>query len=230
MKKIICSALVTLIFVSLTASNTPPNGYLGRSVMVGYKAKISHPIVYGQNISYPDFNSHIFLDYSLQDKKAVEAGISYGYLNYNRPNDFGRSGIYSYHNISIDVTYKFYPITGHYSPMGFYVGFGAVFNGMIFKMQAKNENDKLITHKFNKFLIPGIKYTMGRNYVLSNRLLLNVSLDLNFNPVAFFLSHYSGYNEEKITYERSIARQEAFKRLFSANGIQLNIGFGYLVK
>lgn len=230
MKKYIYSLVLLSFCIINVYAKTPPNGYLGKTIMVGYSAKISHPRTFGQAFNIIDVNNHFFLNYTLRDKRAIEAGITYGYLNYNKPTFIGSNILYSYHNFSIDVTYKFFPITGHYAPMGFYLGWGLIFNGMLFKYGEADLPGSATAYKVNSFMMPGIKYTMGRHYVLSNRILMNIGLDINFNVGALVMSVYDNYDPEKYSYQRVNAIQEGYKRMFSANGIQLNIGIGYLVK
>lgn len=222
-------ALCILLCLALQSfSKEPPNGYLGKRMLIGYKLKLSHPRVYFHNLNYPDINNHFFVEYALKDKNAIEAGLSYGYLSYNRPTYIKSSDVYGAHNISLDVAYKAYVITGHYAPMGFYVGYGMIFNTLIFNTNSSSISNASNMYKINLIMVPGFKYTMGRNYIIGNNLVLNVGLDLNLSPVAFFMAVTENYNEKRITHSYMLARQEAYKRLGSANGLQLNFGIGYL--
>lgn len=224
--------LLFLLAVLVLPAQIP--GYMGLKFGVKYECGFMHPIFVGRQGKLPMLYNNVSLEYVIG--RAWTAGIKYGFMTYNAPPDkkvynedpYGNSvdyptgryehkGRYNQHTIGV-LFRKYVNGKGYLAPVGRYWTMGFYYQyakNTIYTNLTDVENYSLKVYKGVSHL-PGITLGMGRQYVIANRMLIDVGFNLNFTLYA--VRHPLWYAD----------RSAVFREVFGRNVFQVYLGLGAL--
>lgn len=226
--------IAILLFTATYASAQIP-GYQGLRFSVKYNCGINHPAVVGRSGKLPMLYHNGSMEYVIT--RAWSIGARYGFMTYNSPaikklindeyynydlniNDY--KGRYTQHVVALYGKYYFKK-RGFIAPVGPYITIGGYYQygkntlwNAAYNTDYNYNTSLMLTKNRITSQYGGITFGMGRNFVIANRLIIDLGFDLNItfpNPTIL--------GGDKV-------EQAAFNDLLLRNLFQLHLGIGVL--
>lgn len=196
-------------------------GYHGLRFIVKYNCGLSHPAIFGRSGKLPSITHHGSIDYVLS--RYWMLGVDYAFMTYRTPSDrtlidnkdIDLTGRYTQHVISFTGKY-FFKKRGFIAPIGPYVNIGLYYQyvRMYYYSDVYNNNNASM---YNRAIAHhgGIVFGMGRNFVVANRMTVDLGFTFNASLPAIDFVNDNG--------ELGLYNEIIFRNFF-----QLHLGLGIL--
>lgn len=227
--------LVILAVFATTFAGAQIPGFQGKRFIVKYDLGIMHPAIVGRTGKPPMLYHGLVLDYTVS--RAWTVGVKGNFMTIKAPTD-KQSFYYSGSNSEIDfrdypgrytqVTVGFYAKKfairkGYLAPMGRYIVLGLYYQYAIDNFTKPtpisgsftDNYTYSVTHKRAIVHFGGITIGMGRNFIVSRRIVIDLGFTLNVAPIA----HVAFEDKDRIGVYRDVVLRNLF---------QVHLGFGAL--
>jgi hypothetical protein len=229
--------LILAVFITAFAGAQIP-GFQGKRFIVKYDLGIMHPAIVGRTGKPPMLYHGLALDYTVA--RAWSVGVKGNFMTINAPTDKKAFQYYNYNNGS-GLDYRDYPgrytqVTvgfyakkfairkGYLAPMGRYIVLGvyyqyAVDNITLPGTAGNNSNidySYSVTRKKVVAHFGGITVGMGRNFIVSRRMVIDLGFTLNVAPVPH------------VVFSDEDDKMAVYRDLMLRNIFQVHLGFGAL--
>ena len=223
-------------------SRTTP-GFLGHRMAVSAQLGMDFPVMNWLFERYTeqkiDLRPGVALEWVTAPRQSLSLLLDYnktgfyindGYVISNPMGGRGQAGrLYDTRIFSAALAYRWYT-SKMYAPLGPYVGAGVYASGVALKPQAENVVwNWLEDSTYNRF---GIQVETGRNYMLANRVLLNIGVRYSLTVANPF--HYEDWDniipteEDRRRNAQTNALRQMNANLWMAQLVVVNVGVGLL--
>ncbi len=183
-----------------------------------------------------DLRPGVQLEFVTAPRQSLALGLDYNKTSFyigngytvgpaNRPQ---YAHLYDTRVLSAALTYRWF-LAGLYAPLGPFIGVGAYASRIGLTPQAdKVLKNWLADSTYTRF---GIQAEAGRNYMIANKVLLNIGVRYSFTIANPFRYDYQGViitPEERIRYAETNPMRQMNADLWMAQLMILNIGIGFL--
>ncbi len=220
------------------ASSTP--GFLGRRLAITAQMGMGFPILNKIFERYPerniDLRPGVALEFVTAPRQSLALGVDYNKTSFYVSNGYTVSSAYSPQSahlydtriLSAALSYRWY-IGGTYAPLGPFLGAGAYASRVGLTPQADNVlRNWLADSTYYRF---GLQVEAGRNYMIANKVLLNIGVRYSFTIANPFRYDYQGViitPEERIRYAETNPMRQMNADLWMAQLMIVNIGLGFM--
>ena len=225
---------------ALLLNRTP--GFLGRRLAVSAQLGMDFPAINYLFDRKPerlvDFRPGIALEWVTAPKQSLALNLDYnktrfyvheGYATRRTSYDWDEYNyIYDTRILNASLNYRCYTSTPT-APLGTYVGMGATASRLTMLPEAENCLYNWLDTTYYRF---GINFETGRNYILANKLLLNIGVRYTFTIANPFEYHgdFSIIPTEEERYRKAQTNpiRQMNADLWVSNLIVLSVGLGFL--
>ena len=218
-------------------------GFLGRRLAISAQLGMDFPVMNWlferYNEQKVDFRPGIALEWVTAPRQSLSLMLDYnktgfyindGYVIGNPSGGRAQTGrLYDTRILGAALTYRWYT-SNMYAPLGPYVGAGVYASKVDLTPQAENVLwNWLEDSTYNRF---GIQAETGRNYIIANKVLLNIGVRYSFTIANPF--HHEDWDniiptdEDRRRNARTNALRQMNANLWMAQLVILNIGLGFL--
>ena len=221
-------------------SHTTP-GFLGRRMAVSAQMGIDFPVLNWMFERYTedkvDLRPGIALEFVTAPRQSLSLLVDYNKTGFYVSNGYvtgsayrPQSGhLYDTRILSAALSYRWYP-SNTFAPLGPYIGAGVYASRIALTPQADHVlRNWLKDTTYNRF---GVQVEAGRNYMIANKVLLNIGVRYSFTIANPF--HYEDWDvyapteEDRIRQAQINAMRQMNANLWMAQLVILNIGLGFL--
>ena len=224
---------------SAFASSTP--GFLGRRLAVTAQMGMDFPVMNKIFERYPEQNVDLrfgaLLEFVTAPRQSLALGVDYNKTTFYVTNGYVTGSsyrplsghVYDTRVLSAALSYRWY-VSDMFAPLGPYLGVGAY----VSKIDLLPKAEPVLWNWLGDttYMRYGIQLEAGRNYMLANKVLLNIGLRYSFTIANPF--HYENWENIIITEQdrRHHAEVNALRQmnanLWMAQLVILNIGVGLM--
>ena len=221
------------------ASSTP--GFLGRRLAVTAQMGMDFPVMNRLFERYPeqnvDLRPGVQLEFVTAPRQSLAVGVDYNKTTFYVTNGYvvgstyrTESGhVYDTRVLSAALSYRWY-VSDMFAPLGPYLGLGAYVSKIDLLPKAEQVlRNRLGDTTYTRY---GIQVEAGRNYILANKVLLNIGLRYSFTIANPF--HYEDWDniipteQDRIRHAEINALRQMNANLWMAQLMIVNIGLGFL--
>lgn len=215
-------------------------GFLGRRLAISGQVGIDFPVMNRLFERYPelwiDLRPGIAIEWVTAPRHSLAVGVDYNktsfYVNEgfvtgsaSRPQT---GNLYDTRILSAALSYRWYT-SNAYAPLGPYVGAGVYASRLGLTPRAEQVLRNWLTDStFNRY---GIQIETGRNYMLSNKVLLNIGLRYSFtiaNPFSYDDWGIVPTEQDRIRHKQINALRQVNADLWMAQLVIVNVGLGFM--
>ena len=215
-------------------------GFLGRRLAISGQVGMDFPVINRLFERYPerwiDLRPGIAIEWVTAPRHSLAVGVDYNktsfYVNEgfvtgsaSRPQT---GNLYDTRILSAALSYRWYT-SNAYAPLGPYVGAGVYASKLGLTPRAEQVLRNWLTDStFNRY---GIQIETGRNYMLANKVLLNIGLRYSFtiaNPFSYDDWEIIPTEEDRIRHKQINALRQVNADLWMAQLVIVNVGLGFM--
>ncbi len=220
------------------ASTTP--GFLGRRLAVSAQLGLDFPVLNKIFERYPeqnvDLRPGVQLEFVTAPRQSLALGVDYNKTSYYVSNGYmvgsayrpQSAHLYDTRVLSAALSYRWY-LGGTCAPLGSFLGVGAYASKIGITPQADLVvRNWLADSTYHRF---GIQAEAGRNYMIANKVLLNIGVRYSFtitNPFRYEDWAIIPTEEDRIRHYEINAQRQMNANLWMAQLVILNIGLGFM--
>lgn len=215
-------------------------GFLGRRLAISGQVGMDFPVMNRLFERYPerwiDLRPGIAIEWVTAPRHSLAVGVDYNktsfYVNEgfvtgsaSRPQT---GNLYDTRILSAALSYRWYT-SNAYAPLGPYVGAGVYASRLGLTPRAEQVLRNWLTDStFNRY---GIQIETGRNYMLANKVLLNIGLRYSFtiaNPFSYDDWGIVPTEQDRIRHKQINALRQVDADLWMAQLVIVNVGLGFM--
>ena len=215
-------------------------GFLGRRLAISGQVGMDFPVMNRLFERYPerwiDLRPSIAIEWVTAPRHSLAVGVDYNktsfYVNEgfvtgsaSRPQT---GNLYDTRILSAALSYRWYT-SNTYAPLGPYVGAGVYASRLGLTPRAEQVLRNWLTDStFNRY---GIQIETGRNYMLANKVLLNIGLRYSFtiaNPFSYDDWGIVPTEQDRIRHKQINALRQVNADLWMAQLVIVNVGLGFM--
>lgn len=215
-------------------------GFLGRRLAISGQVGMDFPVMNRLFERYPerwiDLRTGIAIEWVTAPRHSLAVGVDYNktsfYVNEgfvtgsaSRPQT---GNLYDTRILSAALSYRWYT-SNAYAPLGPYVGAGVYASRLGLTPRAEQVLRNWLTDStFNRY---GIQIETGRNYMLANKVLLNIGLRYSFtiaNPFSYDDWGIVPTEQDRIRHKQINALRQVNADLWMAQLVIVNVGLGFM--
>ena len=215
-------------------------GFLGRRLAISGQVGMDFPVMNRLFERYPerwiDLRPGIAIEWVTAPRHSLAVGVDYNrtsfYVNEgfvtgsaSRPQT---GNLYDTRILSAALSYRWYT-SNAYAPLGPYVGAGVYASRLGLTPRAEQVLRNWLTDStFNRY---GIQIETGRNYMLANKVLLNIGLRYSFtiaNPFSYDDWGIVPTEQDRIRHKQINALRQVNADLWMAQLVIVNVGLGFM--
>lgn len=215
-------------------------GFLGRRLAISGQVGMDFPVMNRLFERYPerwiDLRPGLAIEWVTAPRHSLAVGVDYNktsfYVNEgfvtgsaSRPQT---GNLYDTRILSATLSYRWYT-SNAYAPLGPYVGAGVYASRLGLTPRAEQVLRNWLTDStFNRY---GIQIETGRNYMLANKVLLNIGLRYSFtiaNPFSYDDWGIVPTEQDRIRHKQINALRQVNADLWMAQLVIVNVGLGFM--
>ena len=215
-------------------------GFLGRRLAISGQVGMDFPVMNRLFERYPerwiDLRPGLAIEWVTAPRHSLAVGVDYNstsfYVNEgfvtgsaSRPQT---GNLYDTRILSAALSYRWYT-SNAYAPLGPYVGAGVYASRLGLTPRAEQVLRNWLTDStFNRY---GIQIETGRNYMLANKVLLNIGLRYSFtiaNPFSYDDWGIVPTEQDRIRHKQINALRQVNADLWMAQLVIVNVGLGFM--
>ncbi len=215
-------------------------GFLGRRLAISGQMGMDFPVMNRLFERYPerwiDLRPGLAIEWVTAPRHSLAVGVDYNktsfYVNEgfvtgsaSRPQT---GNLYDTRILSAALSYRWYT-SNAYAPLGPYVGAGVYASRLGLTPRAEQVLRNWLTDStFNRY---GIQIETGRNYMLANKVLLNIGLRYSFtiaNPFSYDDWGIVPTEQDRIRHKQINALRQVNADLWMAQLVIVNVGLGFM--
>ena len=215
-------------------------GFLGRRLAISGQVGMDFPVMNRLFERYPerwiDLRPGLAIEWVTAPRHSLAVGVDYNktsfYVNEgfvtgsaSRPQT---GNLYDTRILSAALSYRWYT-SNTYAPLGPYVGAGVYASRLGLTPRAEQVLRNWLTDStFNRY---GIQIETGRNYMLANKVLLNIGLRYSFtiaNPFSYDDWGIVPTEQDRIRHKQINALRQVNADLWMAQLVIVNVGLGFM--
>ena len=215
-------------------------GFLGRRLAISGQVGMDFPVMNRLFERYPerwiDLRPGLAIEWVTAPRHSLAVGVDYNktsfYVNEgfvtgsaSRPQT---GNLYDTRILSAALSYRWYT-SNAYAPLGPYVGAGVYASRLGLTPRAEQVLRNWLTDStFNRY---GIQIETGRNYILANKVLLNIGLRYSFtiaNPFSYDDWGIGPTEQDRIRHKQINALRQVNADLWMAQLVIVNVGLGFM--
>ena len=215
-------------------------GFLGRRLAISGQVSMDFPVMNRLFERYPerwiDLRPGLAIEWVTAPRHSLAVGVDYNrtsfYVNEgfvtgsaSRPQT---GNLYDTRILSAALSYRWYT-SNAYAPLGPYVGAGVYASRLGLTPRAEQVLRNCLTDStFNRY---GIQIETGRNYMLANKVLLNIGLRYSFtiaNPFSYDDWGIVPTEQDRIRHKQINALRQVNADLWMAQLVIVNVGLGFM--
>ena len=215
-------------------------GFLGRRLAISGQVGMDFPVMNRLFERYPerwiDLRPGLAIEWVTAPRHSLAVGVDYNktsfYVNEgfvtgsaSRPQT---GNLYDTRILSAALSYRWYN-SNTYAPLGPYVGAGVYASRLGLTPRAEQVLRNWLTDStFNRY---GIQIETGRNYMLANKVLLNIGLRYSFtiaNPFSYDDWGIVPTEQDRIRHKQINALRQVNADLWMAQLVIVNVGLGFM--
>ena len=215
-------------------------GFLGRRLAISGQVGMDFPVMNRLFERYPerwiDLRPGLAIEWVTAPRHSLAVGVDYNktsfYVNEgfvtgsaSRPQT---GNLYDTRILSAALSYRWYT-SNTYAPLGPYVGAGVYASRLGLTPRAVQVLRNWLTDStFNRY---GIQIETGRNYMLANKVLLNIGLRYSFtiaNPFSYDDWGIVPTEQDRIRHKQINALRQVNADLWMAQLVIVNVGLGFM--
>ena len=215
-------------------------GFLGRRLAISGQVGMDFPVMNRLFERYPerwiDLRPGLAIEWVTAPRHSLAVGVDYNktsfYVNEgfvtgsaSRPQT---GNLYDTRILSAALSYRWYT-SNAYAPLGPYVGAGVYASRLGLTPRAEQVLRNWLTDStFNRY---GIQIETGRNYMIANKVLLNIGLRYSFtiaNPFSYDDWGIVPTEQDRIRHKQINALRQVNADLWMAQLVIVNVGFGFM--
>ena len=215
-------------------------GFLGRRLAISGQVGMDFPVMNRLFERYPerwiDLRPGLAIEWVTAPRHSLAVGVDYNktsfYVNEgfvtgsaSRPQT---GNLYDTRILSAALSFRWYT-SNAYAPLGPYVGAGVYASRLGLTPRAEQVLRNWLTDStFNRY---GIQIETGRNYMLANKVLLNIGLRYSFtiaNPFSYDDWGIVPTEQDRIRHKQINALRQVNADLWMAQMVIVNVGLGFM--
>ena len=215
-------------------------GFLGRRLAISGQVGMDFPVMNRLFERYPerwiDLRPGLAIEWVTAPQHSLAVGVDYNktsfYVNEgfvtgsaSRPQT---GNLYDTRILSAALSYRWYT-SNTYAPLGPYVGAGVYASRLGLTPRAEQVLRNWLTDStFNRY---GIQIEIGRNYMLANKVLLNIGLRYSFtiaNPFSYDDWGIVPTEQDRIRHKQINALRQVNADLWMVQLVIVNVGLGFM--
>lgn len=215
-------------------------GFLGRRLAISGQVGMDFPVMNRLFERYPerwiDLRPGLAIEWVTAPRHSLAVGVDYNktsfYVNEGFVTGSASSpqtgNLYDTRILSAALSYRWYT-SNTYAPLGPYVGAGVYASRLGLTPRAEQVLRNWLTDStFNRY---GIQIETGRNYMLANKVLLNIGLRYSFtiaNPFSYDDLGIVPTEQDRIRHKQINALRQVNADLWMAQLVIVNVGLGFM--
>lgn len=216
------------------------SGFLGRRLAVSGQVGMDFPVMNRLFERYPeqriDLRPGLALEWVTAPRQSLAVGVDYNKTSFYVSEGFVAGSayrpqtghLYDTRILSAALSYRWYT-SNAYAPLGPYVGAGVYASRLGLTPRAEQVLRNWLTDSIcNRY---GVQIETGRNYMLANKVLLNIGLRYSFtiaNPFSYDDWEIIPTEEDRIRHKQINALRQVNADLWMAQLVIVNVGVGLM--
>ncbi len=215
-------------------------GFLGRRLAISGQVGMDFPVMNRLFERYPerwiDLRPGLAIEWVTAPRHSLAVGVDYNKTSFYVSEGFvtgsasrpQTGNLYDTRILSAALSYRWYT-SNAYAPLGPYVGAGVYASRLGLTPRAEQVLRNWLTDStFNRY---GIQIETGRNYMLANKVLLNIGLRYSFtiaNPFSYDDWGIVPTEQDRIRHKQINSLRQVNADLWMAQLVIVNVGLGFM--